>query len=236
MHSIIRGLKVTAYGKNKVPCSQIVIVLILLLSGRDKLHFFTSSTLSRNGEILFTLKGAGQRSAGSPHTLEKNRGGSQWLFNTVCLWPLLSQSTEHRARMRQADAAVPWACGRWRATHPRGASRPQGLTVTVREAWAGKHGEKFCAPLSLNPPQHVSLQLNEKQSFQNSLHTGCNYSTGGTTKLGKVSLLQSLVESLVSHHIIKSQIYTFTATKPQWKWDLYKNMLLSDAYAIGLCY
>lgn len=74
------------------------------------------------------MKGAGQRSAGSLRSLEKNWGLSQWLFSTVCVWPLLSQG-QNTAGLR----SCPWSLWTVASHTTVGASRPRGLTVTVSE-------------------------------------------------------------------------------------------------------
>lgn len=102
MHAWIQG---NSMWKNKVPCAHFA-------------GFPHSSALPEMVKIYSNLmKGAGQRSFGSLRSLEENRGLSQWLFSTVCLWPLLSRCTgPERSRLTQLspepwDGGGPHACG-----------------------------------------------------------------------------------------------------------------------------
>lgn len=198
MHLITRGFKVTAYGKIKYLAAILSMCSFYCFLDRPSCISLPAQEMAKFSS--HRMKGAGQRSAGSPCSLEKNQqraSGFSALFMATAV-------SRHRARTRPTDTAVPWACARWRATCLWGPPTLRDSLSLCGKPELGNTGKCSALLWALIPPQHVSLQLNENQSFQNSLHTSCNYSTAGTTKLRKVSLLQSLVESLVSHHIIKS--------------------------------
>lgn len=118
MHSITRGFKVPAYGKIKCFAATLSLCSFYCFLDRPSCISFPAQ-LSQEMVKFYSdlMKGAGQRSASSPRCLEKNRGESQWLFSTVCLWPLLSQSTEPECgRLTQlspepVDGGGPHACG-----------------------------------------------------------------------------------------------------------------------------
>lgn len=156
----INNLWIQGMWINKMPCAHFTG------SGQAKLHFFTISTLKEIVKVYSNLMmGAGQRSAGSLRSPEKNQELSQWLsalfvYGHCCL----SAQGQNTAGLR----SCPWSLWTVASHTPVGASRPQGLTVTV---WAGKHREMFCPALSPNPPKtfHYSWIKNNpfKQAFCN---------------------------------------------------------------------
>lgn len=167
---------------------------------RDKWHFFTNSPKCCIN--LFEMNGVSWVKVSQLTTPScKELGTGPVAFSTVCLWQLLSQGTGPSTTARHSCPLSLWTV----ASHtPAEASCPERLTVPVVEAsfliWERQGDILSCTMLS--SLQHISLQLDEKQSFQNNIHIGCNY--GRSHKAIKVSLLQSLLESVVSCHIIKS--------------------------------
>lgn len=138
VHLIIRGLKVMAYGKIK--CLAATLSLCSFYCFQNRTSCISSPAQLSQEMVKFyshLLKGAGQRSASSPRSPEKNRWESQWLVSTVCLRPLLSTEPDWRSG--------PLSPGTVAGHTPAVDSHPCGLTVSEQEAWAEKHGEMFWA-------------------------------------------------------------------------------------------
>lgn len=192
MHPIIRGFKVTAYGKIK-SLAATVSSCSFHCFGLDELRFITSSALSRNGEILFTLIEGIWPKVGQLATQSWKERLREPVASQHCLF---MASAEHGARLTQRspearDGGGPHAC--------RGLP-PSGTRCHCAGSLSWETQGNVLRP-NLTPTCFI---IAENNPFKTALNTGCNYRSGGATKLGKVSRLQSLVESLFSQHIIKS--------------------------------
>lgn len=111
---------------NKGPRSHAVPAPLLLLL-LDRLHFSPSSVKFYSNSV----KGAGQRSPGSPRSLEKSRGAEPAAFQRCLFWS--AAVSELGARTRMTGPSVPRGRRTVAGHTPAGAPPPppaQGLTVT----------------------------------------------------------------------------------------------------------
>lgn len=147
-HSIIRGLEVMAYGKIK--CLAATLSLCSFYCFRNRTSCISSPAQLSQEMVKFyshLLKGAGQRSASSPRSPEKNRWESQWHVSTVCLRPLLSTEPDWRSG--------PLSPGTVAGHTPVVDSHPRGLAFTEQEALSWETRGNVLSPN--RPPKHVSL-------------------------------------------------------------------------------
>lgn len=186
--------------EKKVPCRR--IVLILLLSEQVKLHFFTSSTVSRNGEILFTVEASGPK-VGLLTAQHQKESGREPVASQHCLFTATC-CAQSRGRKLQIDAAVPWASGRWRATRPRGPPALRDSLSLCGKPELRNKGKCSASLLSPNPPYKFHYSWMKSNPLITAFTPAVITVQEAPQKPAKVVLLHSLVKSLVSHHIVKS--------------------------------
>lgn len=140
--------------KNKVPCSHIVIVRFLLLSEQDKLHFITSSALSRNGEILFTLIEGSWPKVGQLAT----QSWKEPLREPVaCQHCLFMATAEHRARLTQQSPEL----GDGGGPHAYGGLPPSGTHCRWARSLGWETQENVLSP-NLPPTQTCFIRAEWK--------------------------------------------------------------------------
>lgn len=188
----------------KIKCLAATLSLLPTCFGRDKRRFFTRTTLQSAVKIYSNLmEWAVRRSAGTLHRLEKSRGPGPVAFSTVCLWQLLSQGTGPDTAVRHSCPLSLWTVASHTTTAASCPRRPAVAVVEVAFLSWKRQGD-HCPDLSSPPSNTFHYGWMKNNPFKTIFTLAVIIFYRRSHKAIKVSLLQSLLESVVSHHIIKS--------------------------------